>query len=67
MALNGTSEQIVLDCDFSYDSEDQLLVSSFVSLIIRLWSKFDDFVYERNQPVQQSTRISPIQSKTNAI
>jgi len=26
MALNGTSEQIVLDCDFSYDSEDQLLV-----------------------------------------
>lgn len=33
MALNGTSEQIVLDCDFSYDGEDQLLVSSFVYFV----------------------------------
>lgn len=32
MALNGTSEQIVLDCNFSYDSEDQLLVSTILNL-----------------------------------
>lgn len=32
MALNGTGEQVALDCDFSYDSEDQLLVSLFWSL-----------------------------------
>lgn len=34
MALNGTSEQIVLDCDFSYDADDQLLVSNLCVLIL---------------------------------
>lgn len=35
MALNGTSEQIVLDCDFSYDiAEDNLLVS-FISIMVK--------------------------------
>lgn len=41
MALNGTSEQIVLDCDFSYDSEDQLLVSSFRSICSSHLNSFD--------------------------